>query len=365
MLTLAHELRQQYQITLVCPPTPGGRSLLDRASATGIATLAIEARDDPAAIAALQDWLRMQRIDIFHCHAGIGWEGFGGINAARDADVPVVVRTEHLPYLITHPIQRADHQRAIQLIDRLICVSEEVRASMLKAGVPAAKVSVIHNGILAPQAERDAASVRAELGLPDDARMILTVARMTEQKAHHTLLDAISAIAPDQPGAHFVWVGDGPLELELRAEVHERGLDRHIHMIGRRGDVPDLMASSELFVLPSLFEGFPLVVLEAMALGLPVLGTRVCGTSEAVIEGETGRLVAPGDAAALAAALLEALERPEQTAGWGQAGRRLVQRKFSAAHMGHKTAAIYQELHSSRKQCAADAGLIAHEVGQG
>ena len=106
----------------------------------------------------------------------------------------------------------------------------------------------------------------------------------------------------------------------------------------------DLMAAADLVVLPSLFEGLPLVVLEAMAAGLPVVGTRVCGTTEAVCDGMTGRLVEAQDAAALADAVLEVLERPELAARWGDARRRRFEREFQPARMARETAAVYEEL---------------------
>lgn len=340
MLMLADKLRDRYRVSFVCPPTTGGMPLLKEAGALGLRTLALEA-DDPRG--ALRDWLRATGVEVFHAHAGIGWEGHPGIHAARAAGVPTVVRTEHLPDLITDPVQRRDYDRMHRRVDRIVCVSETARDSFVRAGVPAHKLLVIRNGIAFRSAAPDPAEVRARLGLPFDATLVLTVARLTEQKGHRHLLEAAPAVRERVPGAHFVWVGEGPLGDELRKRTRELGIEGNVHLTGRRTDVPDLLAAAELFVLPSLFEGLPLVVLEAMAAGVPVVGTRVCGTREAVEDGVCGRLVPARDPAALAAAILEVLERPDLGARWGAAGRRRARREFSAARMARETAALYQE----------------------
>ena len=345
MLTLAAELQRHYRITFVCPPTLSGRRLLARASDLGLEVLALEAQfHQREALETLRAWVERRRVDIFHVHAGVGWEGFGGADAARAAGVPLVVRTEHLPYLLTHPVQRADYRRTAQVVDRIICVSEEVYNSHLRAEVPAHKLRVVRNGIRPPRRHINRTDARARLDLPARAPIVLTVGRFSEQKGHRYLLEAIPAVIAGAPDVCFVWVGQGPLEPELRQELAARGLLPHICFLGHHNDIPALMAAADLFVLPSLFEGLPLVVLEAMAAGLPVVGTRVCGTSEVVADGLTGRLVPSRDGAALAAGILEVLDRPEQAARWGAAGRRRVAESFSAARMAAETATVYQEL---------------------
>ena len=181
MLTLAAELRPSYRISLVCPPHPPGLALLARARALNLGTLALEARGTWAED-SLAQWLRTERVDLFHVHAGIGWEGHHGIYAAQIAGVRNVVRTEHLPDLLTDPRQRADYQLVIGAVDRVICVSEGVCSSLRRAGVPIEKLRVVRNGInrptrpvLGPDERRD---LRARLKLPPDARIVLSAGRL-------------------------------------------------------------------------------------------------------------------------------------------------------------------------------------------
>ena len=348
MLTLAAELRHQYRLSFVCPPAPSCQPFLERARALGIETLALAVRSGRhrrrVAVRQLAAWLRTRRVEVFHAHAGIIWEGHAGVDAARTAGVPTVLRTEHLPYMIANWCHREQYQRTLPRVDRVVCVSEEVGASFLAKGVPARKLRVVRNGIRPRPIRVDRAGVRARLGLDPSARIALTLGRLTRQKGHHSLLKVIPSVITRAPETRFVWAGRGPLEHDLRAEVRRRGLEQHVRLLGQRDDVPALLAASDLLVLPSRFEGLPLVVLEAMAAGLPVVGTRVCGTTEAIADGVTGRLVPIRDRAALAEAILQVLERPALAARWGAAGQLRVAREFSAGRMVGETAAIYREL---------------------
>ena len=130
-------------------------------------------------------------------------------------------------------------------------------------------------------------------------------------------------------------------------------------MLGRREDVGALLAGANVLAMPSWFEGLPIVVLEAMSLGVPVVGTRVCGLTEVVVDGETGRLVPPGDAPALARALDEVLSSPDLAARWGDAGRRRQREHFGAERMVAETAAVYDEVLSAAPTRARRANVAA------
>lgn len=343
MLTLAAELLPHYRVLFVCPPTDRGQKLLARARQLGCSIMALNLDSETSAYAALERRLRRLAICVFHCHAGIGWEGQRGVHAARQAGVPVVVRTEHLPYLLTDEGQRRDYQKLWPLVDRFICVSAEAYTSYLQTGMPSDKLCVVRNGIRSTPAQADPAAVRAEFGLPQTAQIVLTVARMTEQKGHKHLLDALPTVIAHEPNAHFIWVGDGPLLDDLRRQAQQLGIDeRRLIFAGFRQDIPRLLAAADLFVLPSLFEGLPIVILEAMAAGCAIVGTTVCGTREAIEDEVSGRLVEPGNPAALATGIIEGLCHKESIARWRETARRQYQQLFTAARMGRETADIYE-----------------------
>jgi glycosyltransferase involved in cell wall biosynthesis len=379
MLMLAEELRERYTIFLVCPPSPAGSRLLERARALGVRTAEIHA-GRPDSDAELAAFLKKAQVELFHCHAGVMIEGYAGVRAAREAGVPAVVRTEHLaepsavfptdelPDLLHSPYHRPDRRLSdaelaelvaffrgeyldvVELVGRVICVSEGVRDSFLEVGVEPAKLRVVGNGIRPARGGASVEDVRARLHLSPERRIVLSVGRMVDVKGHRFVLGAVEKVARSRPEAVFVWVGTGPLEAELRDRVRLAGLDDWVRFAGERSDVPDLMAAADVFLLASTLEGLPLVVLEAMAAARPVVATRVPGTSEVVIDGVTGRLVergrldGTGDTDALAAAILQPLENPELASAWGNAGRARVLREFTSERMARQTAEVYAEL---------------------
>jgi glycosyltransferase involved in cell wall biosynthesis len=343
MLGLAAMLRLEGLVSFVCPPSPTGLRFLDRAARLGLDTLALD-WGQPRASERFCEWLHSRQVDICHVHAGIIWEGLDVVTAARMSGVSGVLRTEHLPYMGLDESGRGHYASALRHVDKVICVSREARDSFVDAGVPANLVTFVRNSTPACSAECDRDQVRASLGLDAQMRIVLTVARYTEQKDHRTLLAAAPAILAREPRARFVFVGTGPLEEAVRRTIHERNLDQHVILLGHRADVPDLMAAADLFVLPSRFEGLPLAVLEAMAAGLPVVATRVCGTAEAVEDRVTGLLVEPGDAEILASAISELLAKPRWAARLGARGRVRVQQAFSLDRMAREILALYHDL---------------------
>ena len=330
------QLKGSFEIVVACPPSPGGRRLLGRAAAIG---LGIKMLDGPADATA--DWIRRLRFDLLHIHAGIGWEGHGLAASGRAAQVPKIVRTEHLPDVITDPDQRHAHAEGLTLVDRVICVSAGAAASFEAGGVDRAKLAIIHNGLPVRAATRSRVEMRRELGLAEGQPATLTAARFTAQKDHATLIDAAAAVLARRADMRFLLAGDGPLIDECRTRAEARGVADAILFLGHRDDVADLLAAADLFVLPSRFEGLPLAVLEAMAAGLPVVSTRVGGTDEVVLEGLTGRLVQPGDNHELAGAIVDIVSDPEKAAAMGAAGRRRFDAHFAAARMATETKELY------------------------
>ena len=338
MLALAARLRERYRLSFVCPPTGGGTALLGQAADLDLAILAL---DEPG---VLEPFLACHPAGLVHVHAGIGWEGHEGARLARAAGARVL-RTEHLPYLLTDPAQQASYCDGLGDVDRVLCVSDGVRQSFEAAGVAPERLVVVRNGIAEPTAVAEAEpGFRASLDLPVDSRLVLTVGRFTHQKGYDVLLNAVPAVLDHVPGARFLWVGDGGLQGELTAEVERRGLAGAVRLLGRRADVPALMAAADVLVLPSRFEGLPLVVLEAFASGLPVVATRVVGTEEAVCDSETGWLVVPEDPAALTAAVLEALCDTAEAARRARAARADFDARWTADRMAADTARLYDEL---------------------
>ena len=169
---------------------------------------------------------------------------------------------------------------------------------------------------------------------------MFTPARLHSQKGHIFLLEA----AVHVPDALFVFAGDGEERSRLEDRARQLHIADRVRFLGSRQDVPALLACCDVFVLPSLYEGLPLSVLEAMAAGRPVVATSISGTDEAVVDGVTGLLVPPSDAGALAAALNRVLSDRDLAARLANAGRTAVNEKFSSEIMVRNTAQLYEEL---------------------
>jgi len=207
-------------------------------------------------------------------------------------------------------------------------------------GMPAMKIAVVYNGISAPK-ERPSvdANLRAQL-LADARALVLVPARLDPLKGHRFLLQA----AQQLERVHVVVAGDGPERGRLEALAVKLGIASRVTFLGFRQDVSQLLACADVVVLPSLVEGLPLAVLETMAAVTPLVATAIGGTDEAVVDGVTGLLVPPRDAAALAAAIERVLENPEEAHRRAEAAAARVATEFSAQKMVESVESIYEEL---------------------
>lgn len=228
-------------------------------------------------------------------------------------------------------------------VDRVIAISEGVRRVLVAAGVDPARIRVVPSGVdvarLVPAAGARAALRRAWGA--DDAQVVAIVVGVLERrKGHDVLLEAAARLGAGAP-LRYVFVGAGPLETALRRAAHARGVA--VTFLGFRDDVVDCLAAADVAVLPSRHEGLGVAALEAMAVGRPVVASRVGGLAEVVADGETGSLVPPDDPAALAAALGELAAAPETRRRMGAAGAARVRARYSAAAMAEGTLACYGE----------------------
>lgn len=268
--------------------------------------------------------------------------------AGRMAGTPIIISSRRdlsLEGSLREPINRL----TAGLDDRTIAVSEEVRRVEIAAsGSRPEKVVTIYNGIeiegFREGNVESARELRRELGLGDDARIVGSVARLHPKKGFDYLLRAAPAVFERAPRAVLVIAGDGPSREPLEALARDLGVSDRVILLGDRANVAALLAGFDVFVLPSLYEGIPNAVLEAMAAALPVVGTASGGTIEVIADGVTGRLVPPADAPALARALIELLENPDRARAMGRAGRARIVSDFKMETTVRRTQALYREL---------------------
>jgi predicted dehydrogenase/glycosyltransferase involved in cell wall biosynthesis/threonine dehydrogenase-like Zn-dependent dehydrogenase len=344
MLALGRGLTERWDVTLVLIGEDRAK-LLQRAARFGLSVKVVESSE------AFGDWLLQADIQLVHVHAGIGWEGHGLVAAGLARGIPIV-RTEHLPYLLTDQDQQEQFRRETQDVAHHIVVSEASRQSFANYIEPA-RLSVVRNGIFAAQPCGSPLALKQEMGLADRI-VLLTVARFAKQKDHANLIRALPDVLAVYPSVILLLVGSGGEQKNVEALVAELHLGEHVRFLGYRSDVADLMSLADIFVLPSLFEGLPLAVLEAMSLGIPIVATRIGGTVEAL--GEDHHFYAEsGLPISLSASIIEGLADPESLSAAGKAGLLRFQHDFSAHRMAMETGAVYDRfvqapLHLTRKE---------------
>lgn len=299
---------------------------------------------DWSAARVLHEYLNNRRPDVVHSHKYK--TTFYALLSRRHTPCRLVA-TYHNWLYDTLPLRlyAALDKRLARYCDAVIGVSEPVTQE-LRRHVPAPKVSHIGNGVdtevyrpLMPRAD-----AKQGLGLSGKT-LVGFVGRLSADKGISHLLQALAAMpASLAESIHAVIVGDGEYRGALESEARALGLSERVHFLGNRRDTPLLYTAFDVFVLPSRREGFPMVLLEAMACGLPVIATRVGDVDHIIEQGVSGLVVEPTDTAALQQALQALLAEPDRAQRMGTAARERVERRFSSARMAREYLAIYQSV---------------------
>ena len=283
--------------------------------------------------------IRSERPDLVHTHL-VHADVCGGA-AARLLRIPSLSTRHNDDRYLLGPFRYVDRAFA-RPTRRLIAISDAVRSFLERAGHDPAKLVTIHYGLDELRAAPSDPAPEAA-GVPPGAPLAVAVGRLIAQKDHATLLRAFALVHARLPQATLAILGSGPLEAEIRALAAELGLQDAVVLPGRT-EIRDWLERADVFAHSSRWEGFGIVLLEAMLAGLPVVATRVSAVPEVVMDDETGLLVEPGDHAGLAAHLEALLIDPERAAALGEAGRKRALREFSVGRMAERTLALYHEV---------------------
>lgn len=355
IMALATRLdRTRFEVTVCGLKGPGvvGEEL--RARGVRVVTLDGRGRWDGRVLGRLARLIRAERPDIIH--AFLGFANLAASLVGRPLGVPVVIWSYRDVEVWKTKLEWLVDRAALRWADAVTCCSEAVRRFVLvRVNGPAAKFSTIYNGVALEEFETPKAIKRAALGLRDGVPVVGTVARLDEPKKGLTvLLHALAELdgRPDAPDWHLLLVGDGPAREPLARLAARLGLARRVVFAGERRDVPSVLAAMDLFVCPSLYEGFGIAIVEAMAAGRPVVASAVGGVPEIVVNGETGLLVPGGDPGALADAIGALLAQPDRARVMGARGRERVRAEFSIETAVRRHQQLYELL------SARHAGLV-------
>jgi glycosyltransferase involved in cell wall biosynthesis len=300
-------------------------------------------------ILRLSWFLRRGRFDVVHTHDL--WSNLMGVPAARLAGIPAIVSSRRdLAHFDWYQGRRRLWLRRIQNLSSVVLANAaQVRDALVaEDGFAPEKLRVIHNGV---DVEKFVLPSQREVLFPDagTGKLIILVGNMhSDVKGHPWLIASAPAVIREFPSTQFVLVGDGEARPGFESQVKELGLSQNFLFLGRRNDVPQLLASSDIAVLPSLAEGLPNAVLEYMAAGLPVVLSRVGGSEELVEDGVTGLLVPPKDSGSLSTAFLRYLRNPKEARQIAQSGREFVSRNFSFDRLVHEVDELYSALLQER-----------------
>lgn len=339
------------QFLLLAPPNNVADGLIDAARARDIPTQTVELPRTaaPATLFKLRAAIRALKPNIVHTHL-IHGDLYGTV-AARLAGTKRVIHSLHndTPKFDRLPL-RLLFRGLWLMTDNGVCISRAVERYALKIeGAPVHKLRQIYYGMPLPTLRHDRNAVRAQLvsevkGLPPFGLWIGIFSRLIEQKGIHYGLSAFAQIASDYPDTHILIAGDGALKTELEAMTSALGLTERVHFLGWRTDAPYLMTALDLFLMPSLWEGFGMTLLEAMSQTVPVLGSTAGAIPEIVLHGETGLTVPPADVEALAGALRTLLSDAALRQQMGEAGFARLYAHFSAEAMIQAHLALYRQV---------------------
>ncbi len=362
--------RERYSVTVL---SAEGGSLLPTAEEAGLRVIRLRHMTggrgiypwrDARGVEELSEHLLALDIDLVHTHSAKA--GALGRLAAHRIGVPVVHTFHGFPF---HEFQSPATRRALIAIERRL---GKMTDFFLAAGTTVA-ADAVRLRIAPPDRIRAFATVaidedirvrtavtrrrgRELLGVPEDVQLIGTVARLDAQKSPQDLVEAVARL--DRPNLHAVWIGDGSLRSRTERLIARRGLSGRFLLLGERSDVADLLPAFDVFALPSLYEGLPCALVEAMTCGIPVVATAVNSVCELVVSGETGLLARPGDPASFSRALTAMIDRPERARRMAEAGRAHVTGRYEQESLGEALSDVYEtvlETSSSRSAVLAEA----------
>jgi glycosyltransferase involved in cell wall biosynthesis len=299
----------------------------------------------------LIDYFRQHEFDILHTHKYK--DNILGALSSIYRGTRRRVRTVHglpEPFVGFQAVKISGYQVADNwvnrwLVDRILAVSLDLRSHLIKH-FGADKVTCIQNAIDIEQVcvTRDAKELKKELDLDENQFLIGTMGRLMPVKGLEFFLKAAQIIRRQKPNVRFVIAGDGPLKGTLQKQAREYGLDKDVLFLGHRNDSHDILGLMDVFVLPSVSEGIPLVLLEALALARPVIASRVGGIPEVIEDGVSGLLVTPGREDELAQSCITLMDNAAFAQQLGVAGRKRIEEQFSARVMAEKVAEVYRTL---------------------
>ena len=289
----------------------------------------------------LEEGFRRHRIEVAHSHE-FAMAVYGAWASWR-AGIPHVITMHGGRYYAGRLRRRLALRAAIAASGRTVAVSRSLASQLSRdLWIRRSRVTMIANGVRYVRPDR--VTLREELGLGPDDRLVVSIGNLYPVKGHCHLIEAVARLATAHPTVHVAIAGRGGLLESLTVQARDRGVAGRIHFLGLRADVPAVLEAADLFVLPSLSEGLPLALLEAMFARRPIVATDVGEVATALAGGEAGALVEPGNPSALTAAIDSLLSDPNRAARLADAAVHRAAAEYDVAQMVRRYAEVYGEL---------------------
>lgn len=345
----------RYQVTIGCLRKEG--PLLSRLESSQVRVIEFslgKGIDTPSGIAGMlriARFLRRERIQILHAHDL--WSNMVGLVAAKLARVPVTITSQRD---LSHDAWYGTYRRRVLRFlqgrsSAVLTNAKAIREGLIEDGLALKKVCVVYNGVDIDRFRSVNANREWLFPGRSGRKLIVLVGNMnSDVKGHPVLITAAAEVVNAYPAVRFVLVGDGPKRRDYEAMVEAAGLRENFLFLGRRSDVPEILVSCDIAVLPSLAEGLPNAVLEYLAAGLPVIATALGGNLEVIQDGITGLLIPPKDPDELASALKGLLDDSEFSTRLAKSGREHVQAQFSFERLVIEVDQLYTQLLGGSKQ---------------
>lgn len=323
---------------LVCP---AGSAIADEA-APFAQIHPVPMRGDLDALFGWRLWQLVQRKrpDILHIHSRRGADLWGSLVARLGDQKAVLTRR------VDNPEPRWLARIKYRPFRKVVTISDGIREVMLDEGLSAEQLQRIYSAVDfdAWQIPRDRSWFDAEFHVGASQNVVGVIAQLIERKGHRFLIDAIPAIVQKVPDARFLFLGQGPLEAELRQLCRDHSIEHLVHFTGFRDDLPRILPNLDLVVHPALMEGLGVSLLQAAAAGIPIVAGRAGGIPEVVRDGQNGRLLDPRDTVMLSSAVTDLLLNDNRARHMGTIGREIVRQEFSITKMVSEYLALYDIL---------------------
>jgi len=347
---LGHALavdKRKFQIVVAAFSEAGKETeLVRRARDAGVpsATVSVRHAYDPGAVRKITELIDEFTVDILVSHNYRS--NLLGRRAARRKRIKHIAvsrgwTTENLKVRFFHWLDKVTLRNS----DRVVCVSRDKKTELQSAGVPEHRLSIIPNAVTVPDQPPDPTiDWRARFGWESTAPVVVSAGRLSREKGPDVFVAAIPEILRRCPSARFILFGDGPAKDGVVEQVNRLGLSDTVKLAGHVADLPGELPAFTILVNPSRSEGMPNIVLEAMAVQLPVVGTAVGGVTELITDHESGILVPPEDPAALAHAIIEMLENRDRIAQYAETARQIIRTDYSFTVQARRYEKLYERV---------------------